>query len=377
MKKSVIAWIAGGATLATVVGGGFAAAAGKDVTVTVDGVPTTVRTYASTVSDVLGKQEINVGARDIVTPAADTKIVDGLEISVQFARFVTLSIDGEPRSFWTTATNVAGALAHAGLTDEATRVSIDRSTPLGRGGFSLSAITPKQVQIVVDGQTLDEKVAVETVGELLAAKNVTLGGADRLTPAADTRLTTGLVVTVQRVTTEQATTVEAVPFETVSTNDANLNKGVVQTKVAGVEGEATKTWNVVKVDGVEESRELVNTVVTREPVTRQQVVGTKVVAPPPAAPAPMAGVTPDVGNTAIWDAIAQCESGGNWSINTGNGYYGGLQFAYQTWGGFGGLNYAPTANLATKEQQIDIAKRVQAVQGWGAWPACTARLGIR
>lgn len=79
---------------------------------------------------------------------------------------------------------------------------------------------------------------------------------------------------------------------------------------------------------------------------------------------------------ATWDAIAQCESGGNWAINTGNGYYGGVQFAGQTWAGFGGTQYAPTADKATREQQIAIAEKVLATQGWGAWPACSAKLGL-
>ena len=64
-------------------------------------------------------------------------------------------------------------------------------------------------------------------------------------------------------------------------------------------------------------------------------------------------------------------------INTGNGYQGGLQFSPSTWAGYGGTEYAATADQATREQQIAVAERVQAAQGWGAWPACTARLGIR
>ncbi|MFH8660747.1 transglycosylase family protein [Streptomyces afghaniensis] len=71
-----------------------------------------------------------------------------------------------------------------------------------------------------------------------------------------------------------------------------------------------------------------------------------------------------------WDAVAQCESGGNWSINTGNGYYGGLQFSASTWSGYGGTKYASTADQATKEQQIEIAEKVLASQGKGAWPVC-------
>src|SRR5699024_5642654 len=86
---------------------------------------------------------------------------------------------------------------------------------------------------------------------------------------------------------------------------------------------------------------------------------------------------PTAPSGSVWDRIAQCESGGNWSINTGNGYYGGLQFSAQTWTAFGGGKYASTANQATRAQQIDIAKKVQAQQGWGAWPSCTSQLGIR
>ncbi|MGC9378504.1 transglycosylase family protein [Streptomyces sp. MH13] len=71
-----------------------------------------------------------------------------------------------------------------------------------------------------------------------------------------------------------------------------------------------------------------------------------------------------------WDAVAQCESGGNWSINTGNGYYGGLQFSASTWAGYGGTQYAATADQASKAQQIEIAEKVLAGQGKGAWPVC-------
>ena len=76
---------------------------------------------------------------------------------------------------------------------------------------------------------------------------------------------------------------------------------------------------------------------------------------------------------ATWDALAQCESGGNWSINTGNGFYGGLQFTQQSWNGVG-MSGSP-AN-ATRAQQIEAGERLLAIQGWGAWPACSAKLGL-
>ncbi|MFF4016675.1 transglycosylase family protein [Streptomyces sp. NPDC001843] len=83
----------------------------------------------------------------------------------------------------------------------------------------------------------------------------------------------------------------------------------------------------------------------------------------------------DAADNGVWDRIAQCESGGNWHINTGNGYYGGLQFSASTWRAYGGSAYAPTADQASREQQIAVATKVQGAQGWGAWPVCSARAG--
>ncbi len=84
----------------------------------------------------------------------------------------------------------------------------------------------------------------------------------------------------------------------------------------------------------------------------------------------MAAGNASAATAAEWDAVAQCESGGNWSINTGNGYYGGLQFSASTWAAYGGTQYAATANQASKAQQIAVAEKVLAGQGKGAWPVC-------
>ena len=86
-------------------------------------------------------------------------------------------------------------------------------------------------------------------------------------------------------------------------------------------------------------------------------------------------VAPAHGAT-VWDKVARCESGGNWKINTGNGYYGGLQFSSQTWRGFGGGKYASRAHQATKSEQIAIARRVLATQGPGAWPTCGRKANL-
>jgi hypothetical protein len=105
----------------------------------------------------------------------------------------------------------------------------------------------------------------------------------------------------------------------------------------------------------------------KKPVTEVILVGTKTTT----AKKSSGSSTP---SGSVWDKIAECESGGDWSINTGNGYYGGLQFSLSTWRAYGGSGYP---HKASREEQIRIAKKVQAADGWGAWPACTAKLGLR
>jgi resuscitation-promoting factor RpfA len=94
-----------------------------------------------------------------------------------------------------------------------------------------------------------------------------------------------------------------------------------------------------------------------------------------AAVAPLLASAPAHADSVNWDAIAQCESGNNWSINTGNGFYGGLQFTQGTWNAYGGGKYAATANNASRSQQIAVAEKVLAGQGIGAWPVCGKRSG--
>ncbi|MFF8538465.1 transglycosylase family protein [Streptomyces sp. SAS_267] len=101
-------------------------------------------------------------------------------------------------------------------------------------------------------------------------------------------------------------------------------------------------------------------------------------APPPLpGPASARGAFDCANDEWPWTCLAECESGGRWHANTGNGYYGGLQFWQPTWVRFGGLAYAPRADLATRAQQIKVAKKVLAVQGWGAWPECSRSYGLQ
>lgn len=94
-----------------------------------------------------------------------------------------------------------------------------------------------------------------------------------------------------------------------------------------------------------------------------------------AAVAPLLASAPAHADSVNWDAIAQCESGNNWSINTGNGFYGGLQFTQGTWMNYGGGSFASRADLASRTEQIAIANKVLQAQGWGAWPVCSRYAG--
>lgn len=111
---------------------------------------------------------------------------------------------------------------------------------------------------------------------------------------------------------------------------------------------------------------------TRLTSTKRLAVAGIAVAGMGAALAPAATAAPD----SDWDALAQCEAGGNWAINTGNGFHGGLQFSPSTWSGYGGGEFAPYAYQASREEQIVVGERVLAGQGWGAWPSCSSQLGL-
>ena len=114
------------------------------------------------------------------------------------------------------------------------------------------------------------------------------------------------------------------------------------------------------------------------PAVTEPAVSVPAVSEPTAAASGNTGASaPAVANASAFDALAGCESGGNWAINTGNGFYGGVQFDRGTWLSNGGGAYAPLPNQASREQQIAIASKVQAARGWSPWPSCSSKLGLR
>ncbi|GAA3576509.1 hypothetical protein GCM10022197_37180 [Microlunatus spumicola] len=358
--RAIVPVIAGAAVLA--VGGGSLAYAGlrSDVTLAVDGqAGQVVSTSAQTVGDLLGAQHITVGPHDVVAPSAASELHDGTLVSVRYGRQVTVTVDGAPQTLWTTATDVGSAITALGLDTTGADLSTSRSAPIGREGLAVSVATPKRVTVQAAGKKRTLTTTGATVGMALKAAGITPDADDEVSLPVTTTLTNGAKVRFTRVDVRSTTKRSDVDHKTVEKKSSSLERGKTKTTTAGRDGSRTTTYRVVSHDGKEVSRKATKSVVTRKPVTRVVVVGTK--APKPKE---VSTSTSGVANVGLWDKIARCESGGNWSINTGNGYYGGLQFNLQTWRAYGGTG---RPDQQSKAAQIAVAERVRKASGLSAW----------
>jgi uncharacterized protein YabE (DUF348 family) len=337
----------------------------KSVNLSVDGKTSTVHAFGSTVGDILAKQDITVGEHDVVAPAPSSTISDGEKVVVRFGRQLIVTLDGNTREYWTTATTVDAALTELGIRADTARLSASRSQILGRQGLVLTVTTPKAVRIAADGTVSERISTASTVKDLLTESGLTLDGDDRVKPTLDSPLRPGLTVSVLRVTKKNVTETQVVGFKTVKKRDSSLYVGQTKTVTAGHLGARKVTYQETRVNGKVESRKVLKTVAVKAPVTRVVAVGTK-------GGSSVSGAGLNLANSAMWDRIAQCESGGNWHINTGNGYYGGLQFDYSSWLANGGADFASRADLASREEQITVANRYYAKAGLSPWGCASA-----
>lgn len=350
--------------LALVFAGGTAVAAHKTVTLTVDGASITVPTMKSRVIDVVEENGFDVGERDDLFPAAETPVNQSDTIVLRRSRPLDISTDGGgTEQVWTTASTVDEALSQLEMTDNAP-VAASRGSRLPLDGMALPVVSPKNVQIDDAGVLRSVRLAAPNVAGLLDAAGAPLQQSDAVFPAPSTPITDGMLVKVTRVRIAKVT--ERLPLDPGNQriDDVSLNMSRQIVEDPGNPGVQDVTFAVATVNGRETGRLPVANVViapARDGVLR---VGAK----------PGTEV-PEVSNGGTWDALARCEAGGNWAINTGNGYFGGVQFDQNTWERSGGLRYAQRADLATREEQIAIAEVTRARQGWGAWPTCSGRIG--
>ena len=341
-----------------------------DVTVSVDGQQREVSAMGGTVGDVLESEGIEVDDRDVVAPGLDEEVTDGSAISVRFARQLELTVDGNTTTHWVTATDVSGALSQLGSRFAGADLSVSRGGSIDREGMSLEVVTEKTLDVkVADQKVVTRKIPALTARGALKEMGVKVDRHDRITPGPDRELDDGdkVVLTDIDVKTKRVQD-EAIDFSTVEREDSSMLEGKTDTVRSGKAGARDVTYRQTFRNGELVTTKVLRQEVLREPVDAIVAVGTKEPAPEPVATSNYAS-----GST-VWDQLAQCESGGNWAINTGNGYYGGLQFNLGTWQSYGGPGYP---HEQSRETQIAIAEKVRAATGgYGSWPACSASLGL-
>lgn len=365
------------------------AAINKAVTLSVDGTTSWVSTRAATVAAVLQDRGITVGAHDVVAPAPSAKIDDGTRIAVRYGRQVKVAVDGRPQTVWTTATRVDQALAALDVNTTGAALSTSRTSVIGRQGLSLSVATLKTVTVDAAGHRKQLRTTARTVADVLKAAKITVDANDKLSVSASAPLTDGESFSYTKVDERTVTKKRQVAYSTVHEDSSRLKKGITRVATPGLAGVRTTAYREVRRNGRLESEKKVTSKVTEQPRTEVVLVGTRVIkqvvhsAPvtkkssgsqrSSSSNGRSSSSAPHVSSGSAWDRIASCESGGNWSISTGNGFYGGLQFSASTWHAYGGSGLP---NQSSRSAQIAVAQKVQASQGWGAWPACTAKLGI-
>jgi uncharacterized protein YabE (DUF348 family) len=390
--------IAGLAAGALVVAGGAATAyesARKSVTLDVDGETKTVQTFSGSVAGLLDAQGVEVGERDAVTPGADAALRDGSQVVVRSGNQLTVDVDGQQDDVWVTALDAEEALRS--LDARGSDVSLVASRSGDRASLPLQLDADQPVAVVADGTTTvvdDGSVGLDAI---LQGLGLTADDDDHVfveSQAAKADGDPAVRIVIERVETKKVTKKVAVDHKSRTDQDddryADLGSKVAQ---EGKDGERTLTYRVTTVDGDVVAKKKLSDKVTTKPVTEVVVEGTKERPEPEPEPEPEpAQDTSDdtssddsSGDTSgdsssggsapagVWAQLAECESGGDPTTNTGNGYYGLYQFSAQTWQAMGGSGL-PSENSAA--EQTRLAQKLQAQSGWGQWPACAAKLGL-
>jgi uncharacterized protein YabE (DUF348 family) len=365
-KKSVLkATIA--SILVSLIGGGAAAIAmNKSVTVDVDGEAHEVNTYAGTVGELLEDEGLNVGSHDALSPSPAASVDDGDKVVLQRGRQLHLTVDGEKRDLWVRATTVRDALKQVNVAAEGAWMSADMDGEVPLNGMALEIKTVKNITLFDGGnkpKTL--QTTAVTVQELVNELKLKLGPDDKIAPGGKLKVADGSEIRITRNGVTVVNRTERVKPPVQEVEDPNAMEGTEVVLDPGAPGQRIATYRITVKNGEEMARVEIGSKITKQPKPKVVRVGTK---EPP---------QPVISDGEVWDQLAQCESGGDWAINTGNGYYGGVQFDKSTWDSNGGGQYAAYPHEATREQQIAIATKVRDARGgYSAWPACSAKLGL-
>ncbi len=247
----------------------------KTVTLNVDGKVSSVQTFGGTVGEVVKSAKVELQAADRVSPSADARVENGSVINVNLAKAVKISLDGAEKTINTTSANVEGLVTELGVAS-ASEVSVPKDAQLAVSGSFVSISTPKTVSILADGKASKTTTTAATVADVLKDAGITVGAGDRLSQPRNAHVVNDMAIKVSRVdSSKTAATTEEVPFETLSSESAELFVGEKKVTQAGVPGKVDKNFKLVLVDGREASRTLVSETVSVQPVTEKVTVGTK------------------------------------------------------------------------------------------------------
>lgn len=366
----------------------------NDTTVTIsdNGETRDVKFWGRDVDTALAAAGLSVSAADRIVPAKDSAVSDGDRIEITRARGLTVVDGGASKTYQVAAATVGQALTDLDISTADAKVDVGLDQVIPADGQTVTILRPQSVTVKVDGQDRPVSSTASTVRELLAEAGITTDGDDLITPAPESAVSAGLAISVVKVDVREESRTEKVSHGERQDKTDEMLVGQRKVRQDGADGERTIVTKIVTHDGKEVSREDIRNDVTKAPVERVVAIGTRkprpTPEPEPAQPKPDASPKPQpsepvkkkpvpakpVPGGSVWDRLAQCESGGNWAANTGNGYYGGVQFSARTWKGLG----APgLPHQHSREVQIKYAKILQAKYGWGQWPACSKKLGLR
>lgn len=339
----------------------------KTVTLSVDGKTSEVHAFSKTVGDLLDKQGLTVGPKDIVAPSTSSSLGEGDTIVIRYARPLTLTVDGTKKVYWTTETSVDRALSALGVRADGATLSASRSQRIDRAGLAMWLTTPKQVTVIADGKKRKVTTVAPTVAALLTEQKLTVEPLDKLSTVPTAALREGSVIKLTRIAKKRVTKIQKVSFSVTKKNSSKLLVGTTKVLTKGQAGKRAAVYDITYTDGKVTKRTLVSTTMKDKPVTQVVQVGTK---PKPSSGGSSGGGTP-TDDGLNWAALAECESGGNPKAVNPAGYYGLYQFSLSTWRAQGGTGNPTDASSAeqTKRAQILYGKT-----GASSWPSCGPKL---
>lgn len=358
VSSHVMRPVALGLTLLAITGGSAAyAATAKTVAVSVDGHVQKVRSHSGTVGEVLSAARLSVGSHDLLAPEKSTEVKDGSSVVLRRGRQMALTIDGQARTVWVTATSVEEALGQIGLRATGAILSADRSRGIPLKGFSLDVRTRKHVQLLDAGKVRSVATNAITVREVLLQQHVKVRPQDKLSIAKTAAVKDGLVIRITRLDGRRVGEDIALPFAVERRADSSMFQGQTKVLRAGRVGVLHRVFLLNFVNGKLKQKLMSSEHRTATPVTKLVAYGTKV------RPRSVQGA-----DGLNWGALANCESGGNpRAVSSGGTYRGLYQFTLGTWHNVGGSG--DPIDWSSGEQTYR-AKLLYRRSGRSSWPTC-------